>query len=59
MLTNSEQLKTVLESKEQAYEGQFEIKTFGRMDDKKISKIREGAIIKGKKFGPFFVSSKV
>lgn len=31
------------------------IKVHGKFDDKKLLAIRRGAVIKGKKMGPFFV----
>ena len=56
MMTNDKTLKAVLEECEKKYEYVYELKVFGRFTNEKLLKIRAGAIIKGVKMGPFFVS---
>lgn len=56
MITNNMTLKNVLCQCQNKYEYTYELKVFGRFNDEKLLKIRRGAIIKGVKLGPFFVS---
>jgi len=56
MLTNNATLASVLNNVEKTYEYVYELKVFGRFNDEKLRSIRKGAVIKGVKMGPFFVS---
>lgn len=55
-MTNNATLREVLKQCDKQYEYEYELKVFGRFSDEKLLKIRTGAIIKGVKMGPFFVS---
>ena len=55
-MTNNKTLKEVINQCENQYEYIYELKVFGRFTDEKLLKIRAGAIIKGKKMGPFYVT---
>ena len=55
-MTNSPTMRDVLASCDKLFEYVYEVKVFGRFTDEKLLKIRAGAIIKGVKMGPFFVS---
>ena len=34
----------------------YRVRVYGRFDEEKLKKIRAGAIIKGKQYGPFWVN---
>ncbi len=54
LLTNSLEMYEVIEEVAKDYVYSYRIKVHGRFTDKKLENIRKGAVIKGKKFGPFF-----
>ena len=35
---------------------EYRVRVFGRFDDKKLEKVREGAIIDGEQYGPFWAN---
>ena len=55
-MTNDSTLREVLKQCDTVYEYDYEVKVFGRFTNEKLLKIRTGAVIKGVKMGPFFVS---
>lgn len=59
MVTDSPEMQAVIQQNEAKMEFHYIIKVHGRFDDKKLKAIRKGAVIKGQRFGPFFVSSAV
>ena len=56
LFTNSSDFRDLVLQNEKMFESVYEIKVFGKFDEDKLKKIREGAIIKGKQMGPFFVN---
>jgi len=56
MLTNNYEFHKILEQSSKKFEYEYIVKVFGRFDEKKLVKIREGCVIKGKMIGPFYVS---
>ena len=55
-MTNSKQLKEIIDQNEEKYEYSYEVKAFGNFTAETLQRIRSGAIIKDKKLGPFYVS---
>lgn len=49
-------MQETIKENQAKFEYQYLIKVFGKFDEKKLLGIRKGAIIKGQKLGPFFVS---
>jgi 16S rRNA U516 pseudouridylate synthase RsuA-like enzyme len=55
LITNSPDFRDLIAKNDKLFESCFEIKVFGKFDEEKLKSIRQGAVIKGKKMGPFFV----
>ncbi len=58
LLTNNQELSKVINESSHFFEYSYEIKVHGRFTEEKLIKIRKGAKIKGKKFGPFYCKVK-
>ena len=56
LLTNDGELKRALELPFNEVQRDYRVRVYGRFDDKKLLKIRDGAIINGEQYGPFWVS---
>ena len=59
LLTNNKTLERVVSNIQKEYEYVYELKVSGKFNDEKLLSIRRGAVIKGVKMGPFFVSLQV
>ncbi len=48
LLTNNKEFHQIISEASKKWEYEYDIKVFGRFDELKLLKIREGAVIKGK-----------
>lgn len=55
LFASSPEIQEAVVANQARFDYSFLIKVHGRFDDKKLAAIRKGAVIKGKKMGPFFV----
>ena len=44
---------------ENRVEREYRVRVYGRFDDDKLLKVRQGAIISGQQYGPFWVKTTI
>lgn len=54
ILTNDGELARAMELPENKIERKYRVRVYGRFNDEKLLKIRAGAVINGKQYGPFY-----